>query len=102
METPLADRIAADPNYQLLKSKRSRFGWTLAIIMLIVYYGYVLLIAFGKELLATPIGNSVITWGIPAGFGVIVFTILITSVYILRANSEFDELTEKVTAEALT
>ncbi|HOZ28462.1 MAG TPA: DUF485 domain-containing protein [Hyphomonadaceae bacterium] len=101
METPLADRIAADPNYQLLKSKRSRFGWTLAIIMLIVYYGYVLLIAFGKELLATPIGNSVITWGIPAGFGVIVFTILITSVYILRANSEFDELTEKVKAEAL-
>ena len=101
METPLADRIAADPNYQLLKSKRSRFGWTLAIIMLIVYYGYVLLIAFGKELLATPIGNSVITWGIPAGFGVIVFTIPITSVYILRANSEFDELTEKVKAEAL-
>ena len=101
MDTPLADRIAADPNYQLLKSKRSRFGWTLAIIMLIVYYGYVLLIAFGKELLATPIGNSVITWGIPAGFGVIVFTILITSVYILRANSEFDELTEKVKAEAL-
>lgn len=101
METPLADRIAADPNYQLLKSKRSRFGWTLAIIMLIVYYGYVLLIAFGKELLATPIGNSVITWGIPAGFGVIVFTILITSVYILRANSEFDELTDKVKAEAL-
>ena len=101
MDTPLADRIAADPNYQMLKSKRSRFGWTLAIIMLIVYYGYVLLIAFGKELLAMPIGSSVITWGIPAGFGVIVFTVLITAVYILRANREFDELTEKVKREAL-
>jgi len=101
MDTPQADRIAADPNYQLLKSKRSRFGWTLAIIMLVVYYGYVLLIAFGKELLATPIGGGVITWGIPAGFGVIVFTILITGVYIQRANREFDELTEKVKREAL-
>lgn len=101
METPQADRIAADPNYQKLRSRRSRFGWTLAIIMLIVYYGYVLLIAFGKELLATPIGNGVMTWGIPAGFGVIVFTVVITAIYIMRANREFDELTEKVKAEAL-
>ena len=101
MDTPQADRIAADPNYQMLKSKRSRFGWTLAIIMLIVYYGYVLLIAFGKEVLATPIGNGVMTWGIPVGFGVIVFTILITAVYIVRANREFDELTEQVKREAL-
>lgn len=101
MDTPQADRIAADPNYQMLRSKRSRFGWTLAIIMLIVYYGYVLLIAFGKELLATPIGSGVMTWGIPAGFGVIVFTVLITAVYIQRANREFDELTEKVKREAL-
>ena len=101
MDTPQADRIAADPNYQMLRSKRSRFGWTLAIIMLIVYYGYVLLIAFGKELLATPIGSGVMTWGIPAGFGVIVFTVLITAVYIQRANRGFDELSEKVKREAL-
>ncbi len=101
MDTPQVDRIAAEPNYQLLKSRRSRFGWTLSIIMLIVYYGYVLFIAFGKELLAMPIGSSVITWGIPAGFGVIVFTILITGFYVQRANREFDELTEKVKREAL-
>ena len=48
METPLAERIAADPNYQLLKSKRSRFGWTLTLAMMIVYYGFILLIAFKK------------------------------------------------------
>ena len=50
---------------------------------------------------ATPIGSGVMTWGIPAGFGVIVFTVLITAVYIQRANREFDELTEKVKREAL-
>ena len=101
METPLAERIAADPNYQKLKSTRSSFGWTLTIAMLVVYYGYILLIAFDKELLATRIGNGVMTWGIPIGFGVILFTILITGVYVRRANSEFDELTEKVRREAL-
>ena len=31
----------------------------------------------------------------------IVFTILITGVYVRRANSEFDDLTEKVKREAL-
>ena len=45
METPLAERIAADPNYQALKSRRSSFGWSLTIAMLIVYYGFILLVA---------------------------------------------------------
>ncbi|KGJ08669.1 DUF485 domain-containing protein (plasmid) [Paracoccus versutus] len=101
MQDNLAERIAADPNYQLLKAKRSRYGWILTIAMLVVYYGYILLIAFDKELLASRIGDGVMTWGIPLGFGVIVFTIIITGVYVRRANSEFDELSEKVRREAL-
>ena len=101
METTLAERIAADPNYQALTEKRGSFGWKLTIAMLVVYYGYVLLIAFGKGLLATPIGSGVMTWGIPIGFGVIIFTVAITAVYVRRANSEFDDLTEKIKREAL-
>ena len=101
MEKSLAERISANPDYQRLKSTRSRFGWTLTIAMLVVYYGYVLLIAFNKELLSARIGEGVMTWGIPIGFGVIVFTILITAFYVRRANSEFDDLTDKVRREAL-
>ena len=101
MEQSLSEKISANPDYQRLKNTRSRFGWTLTIAMLVVYYGYILLIAFDKELLATRIGNGVTTWGIPIGFGVIIFTIVITAVYVRRANREFDYLTEKVRAEAL-
>jgi uncharacterized membrane protein (DUF485 family) len=100
MDTTPADRIAADPNYQLLKSKRLRFGWTLAIAMLVVYYGFILLIAFAKDVLAVRIGEGVTTWGIPIGFGVIIFTIAITAIYVQRANREYDELNEKVVREA--
>ena len=99
--TTLEDRIEADPNYQLLKSKRTRLGWTLTWAMMVVYYGFILLVAFAKGVLAAPIGNSVITWGIPIGFGVILFTIAITAYYVQRANSEFDDLSEKVKREAL-
>ncbi|MFV0280507.1 MAG: DUF485 domain-containing protein, partial [Rhodoblastus sp.] len=101
MDTTLAERIAADPNYQKLRPQRSSFGWRLTIAMLVVYYGFILLIAFSKDLLAIRLGEGVMTLGIPIGFGVILFTILITGIYVRRANSEFDDLTEKVKREAL-
>lgn len=101
MDKSLAERIAANPDYQLLKSRRSRFGWILTIAMLIVYYGYIMLIAFDKELFAHRIGDGVMTWGIPIGFGVIIFTILITGVYVRRANSEFDALSDRIKHEVL-
>ena len=101
MEPILTDRIERDPNYHILKERTSRFGWMLTLAMLVVYYGFILLIAFRKDLLSVRIGEGVMTWGIPIGFGVIVFTILITGVYVRRANSEFDDLTEKVKREAL-
>ncbi|SEO41701.1 Uncharacterized membrane protein, DUF485 family [Paracoccus alcaliphilus] len=96
MEETLAERIAANPTYQKLKAKRTSFGWTLTLAMLVVYYGYILLIAFNKELLAARIGDGVMTWGIPIGFGVIIFTIIVTGIYVRRANREFDELTEQI------
>jgi len=101
METPLVDRIERDPNYQKLKSERSRFGWILTIAMLVVYYGFILLIAFKKDVLSIRIGEGVMTWGIPIGFGVIVFTILITGLYVRRVYFEVEDITEKVKREVL-
>ncbi len=94
--TELEQRIANDPRYQELKAKRSRFGWTLTILMLIVYYGFIGLIAFDKELLFKRTGAGVMTLGIPLGFGVIVFTIIITAIYVRRANSEYDALSDAI------
>jgi uncharacterized membrane protein (DUF485 family) len=101
MDNDLTARIARDPRYQQLKARRSRFGWLLAIAMLIVYYGFILLVAFDKPLLATRLGEGVMTVGIPLGLGVIVFTIVITGIYVRRANSEYDDLTEQITREVL-
>ena len=89
-------RIKANPKYQELKSKRHTFGWTLTLLMMIAYYGFILLVAFNKPLLASKIGSGVITLGMPLGIGVILFTIIITNIYVRRANSEFDDLTSQV------
>ena len=96
MTDPVIARISANPKYQELKRKRNRFGWFLAVCMLVVYYGYIALIAFNKEFLSQPIGSGVTTIGIPIGMGVIVFTIVITGIYVRRANTDFDALTREI------
>ena len=101
MELELAKRIASHPKYQELKAKRSRFGWWLTLAMMVVYYGFILLVAFDKQLLSRRLGEGVMTLGIPVGFFVIVFTVVITAIYVRRANSEFDDLTADIAKAVL-
>ena len=89
-------RIKANPKYQELKRKRSSFGWWLTLAMMIVYYGFIMLVAFNKPFLSQRLGDGVMTVGIPLGFGVIVLTVILTAYYVRRANSEFDDLTETI------
>ncbi len=96
MELDLTARILSDPRYQELKTKRSRLGWWLTLAMMVVYYGFILLVAFDKPFLATRLGAGVTTIGMPIGLGVIVFTVVITAIYVRRANSEYDTLTEQI------
>ncbi len=101
MDDALAKRIEAHPSYQKLKARRTAFGWWLAAAMMVVYYGFILLVAFDKPLLATRIGAGVTTLGMPIGLGVIVFTVVITAIYVRRANSEFDALAAEINASVL-
>ena len=100
MQDPVVARIEANPKYQALKRQRSRFGWLLTLLMLLAYYGFIGLIAFDKEFLAKPIGEGVTSLGIPIAFGVIVFTIAITGLYVRRANGEYDRLTAEILEDA--
>lgn len=100
MIDPIVDNIQRNPKYAQLKRKRNRLGATLTILMLVVYYGYIGLIAFDKSFLAQPIGAGVTSLGIPIALGVIVFTVLITGIYVRRANGEFDRLTQEILKEA--
>ena len=100
MTDPIVAQIEANPKYHELRRKRSTFGWLLTIIMMVVYYGYIALIAFNKPFLAQPIGDGVTSLGIPIGMGVIIFTIIITGIYVRRANGEYDRLTAEILKEA--
>ena len=99
MDDKLTQRILNNPKYHELRAKRSSFGWLLTAAMMVVYYGFILLVAFNKGFLSQRLGEGVMTMGIPIGFGVIVFTIVITAIYVKRANTEFDELSNAIVKE---
>jgi len=85
--------IKNNPNYQKLVGTRSKFAWTLTIMILVVYYAFILLIAFSPETLGAKVSpDHMMTVGIPVGIAIIVFAFALTGIYVKRANSEFDGL----------
>ena len=100
MKNDIVAQVNASPTYQKLIKTRSAYGWLLTAMMMIVYYGFILLVAYAKPFMGSRISpDSVITWAIPIGLFVLVFTIIITGIYVRRANTEFDDLTEKLRKE---
>jgi len=95
------ERIRSNPKFQAFVSKRNNYSIVMSILMIIAYYGYILLIAFDKPFLATKMGEGMVTSiGIPMGVGVIVFPIVLTWIYVRRANTEFDTEAEAIIKEA--
>jgi uncharacterized membrane protein (DUF485 family) len=99
MDHETCARIRGSAAFVELEQKRLRLGLILAALILIIYFGFVFLVAFAPGLLATPI-SGVITLGFPLGLGVILSAIVLTGFYVLRANSEFDRLTREIVEEA--
>ncbi len=96
MDNKLVERIKANPKYHELVSKRSSFAMKLAVFMLVVYYGFVLTIAFNKEVFAKTVGDSIITIAIPIGAAIIILAFITTVIYVIRANGEFEDLTNDI------
>ncbi|RBQ27572.1 hypothetical protein CRU88_02555 [Arcobacter sp. CECT 9188] len=92
MNKELVERIKANPKYKELVTKRSSFAIKLAVFMLVVYYGFILTIAFNKEVFANTVGDSIITIAIPIGASIIILAFITTVIYVIRANGEFEDL----------
>ena len=99
MTKETVERIQNNPDYQKLVKTRNKFAWTLTIIMLVVYYAFILVIAFDPSLLGTRIGSGVMTVGIPVGIAIIIIAFVLAGIYVRRANGEFDVLTQQVRDE---
>jgi uncharacterized membrane protein (DUF485 family) len=93
--------IRENPQFKLLVARRSRFAWTLAAIVLTLFYGFVMAVAFIPTSLGQPIvEGSVITVGVVAELFMFIFFWGLTALYVRRANTEFDAINQEVVAAA--
>ena len=100
MNDAIYARIENSARFKELVQKRQRFALILSIIMLILYVGFILLIAFAPDWLGALLHEGTnVTRGIPIGVGLIVISFLLTGVYVWRANGEFDRLTKQIIDE---
>jgi|TARA_B100001063_G_scaffold223362_1_gene230550 uncharacterized membrane protein (DUF485 family) len=96
MKDELVERIENNPKYQELVSKRTSFGIKLGVFVLVMFYAFILTIAFNKEVLATKIGDGLTTVAFPIALAILVISFITTLIYVKRANGEFEDLTNEI------
>jgi len=81
--------VLASAEFRHLVRRRWRVSLILSAALFLVYYGFIVLVATNKPLLATRIGDAT-TLGIPLGAAVIVGAWALTAVYVIWANRHYD------------
>jgi uncharacterized membrane protein (DUF485 family) len=89
MDAEAKSRLLASSAFRQLVVRRWRVSMALTAALFVLYYGYILLIAVNKPLLATRMGG-VTPVGIPLGAAVIVGSWVLTAIYIVWANRYYD------------
>lgn len=92
--------ILQNPTFQLLVHKKRQLSWSLAILLLVIYFGFITLVAIAPDFMHRTFAGGVITYGIPLGIGVILIAFVLCGIYVWRANGEFDRLTQEVVSES--
>ncbi|MBK5947036.1 hypothetical protein CCR83_11430 [Rhodobacter veldkampii DSM 11550] len=90
---PVHEKILANQRFHELVARRNRFSVTLSLIVLAVYIGFVSVAVFNPALFSAPfLGTSAWCVGLIAGFCIQAFAFVMTGIYTLRANGQFDRL----------
>jgi uncharacterized membrane protein (DUF485 family) len=101
MSELIAGKILKNPKYLQPVRQRDTFAWVLSAIVCVMYFGFILMIAFAPEILTQPIAaDSVIPLGMLMGVGVIVVSCILTGIYVYRANQTFDPIVQEIVREA--
>jgi uncharacterized membrane protein (DUF485 family) len=101
MSSEMYARIRENPKFKELVSKRERLAWTLTGIVLVLFFGLFMTVAFNPGVLAIRLGESFVTTGLLIGLSQFILFWVLTAVYVTRANSDFDAMTEQLLRESM-
>jgi uncharacterized membrane protein (DUF485 family) len=101
MSDEVLHRVKSDPVFSELVRRKTSLGWTLTFIMLGIYFGFILVLAFTPSTLASPLfSGGVMSIGIPIGVLIILSAFVLTGIYVRKANTEFDQLNHQIVEAA--
>ncbi len=87
--------ILQDEAFLKLSRQKNSISAVLTVITLLFYYGFILLLAYRPELLASKVSSN-INLGIPIGIGTIIVAWILTGIYVWWANTQYDVMVEQV------
>ncbi|WP_044874314.1 DUF485 domain-containing protein [Pseudomonas sp. LFM046] len=93
------DRIRENPDFIQLVRRKQRLTWSLTAAMLVIYYGFVLLVAFAPGVLGQSLNGGVTSVGMLVGVVIILLSFALTGIYVKHTNSVLDPLNDKVKEE---
>ena len=92
-------RILSDPAFKELASARAKLRWSLSIITLVLFFGFIALISTARDALGANIAKSAVPLGLFLALAMIVLVVMLTGFYVQCSNSRFDRLAQLVTRE---
>ena len=95
MNSTKTHEILQSPAFRKLVKNRWNISLTFTFLMLFVYIGFLMVVAYHKETLKMPVGDS-LNLAIIVGIGIIIFSWLITGVYVYWANNYYDASVEEI------
>lgn len=102
MSSQVYERIRRNPKFDQLVARRTRFAGILSLIVLVIFYGFVMVVAFNPSVIGERIAEgSTLTVGVLSGLFMFIFFWVLTAIYVRRANSEFDDLTTELINDAM-
>ncbi len=91
--------IVENPRFVDLARARARLRWGLSAAVVVVFFGFVLMIAFARGVLATPVGGGCAPLGFYLAIGMLFFVVAITGLYVRRAGTLFGRMNDELVAE---
>ncbi|WP_426440273.1 DUF485 domain-containing protein [Bradyrhizobium genosp. P] len=91
--------ILDNPAFRQLASARARLRWSLSIVALIMFFGFIALISTAQGALGATVAGSPMPLGFLLALFMIVLVVILTGLYVQRSNSRFDELARALNRE---
>jgi uncharacterized membrane protein (DUF485 family) len=92
-------QLLDDPDFKDLVARKNAISINLTIATLVIYYGFIFLIAFKRDLFGSKAGGNV-TFGVFLGIGVILACFILTGIYVRWANRNYDAMVDRLRQKA--